>query len=392
VLEALAPGAGTLPLAACEWLAMALRAVTAVCARAPLPLVPTGHEPALPWLAGAGALLLAWAGAGPRTLAARAYGVSVLRRLAAMAGGLALALALGLVATVRPMRPPPGRWWLVALDVGQGDALALGFADGWWLVDAGPRTEHTDAGRRVVLPFFRWAGVRGLATLAVTHDDSDHTGGAPAVRAAMPVARMVAPAPLPRVAGPAARFHARGVAAGESLHRAPPVRVLWPERGCDARTDNAAGLVLAVGEGRARALLTADVDSTIEERFVTALEIDTTRLEVLKAGHHGAASSTGLALLERTQPRLVLVSCGRHNAFGHPARVTLERLAATPAVVRRTDREGTLWVELSDAGARGLDWRAGDPESAGDRNDVLWRSRAARVAALRPVARPVPRW
>jgi competence protein ComEC len=389
VLEALAPGSGALPLAACEWLASALRAVTALAARAPLALVPTGHEPALPWLAGAGAVLLAWAGAGPRTLDVRRYGVSVARRLAALTGGLALALSLVLVATARPMRPPAGHWWLVTLDVGQGDALALGFADGWWLVDAGPRTEHIDAGRRVVLPFLRWAGVRGLRTLAVTHDDSDHTGGAPAVRAAMPVARMLAPVPLADVPGPAARFRARTTAAGDTLHHDPLVRVVWPERGFDAHADNAAGLVLAVGEEHGVALLTADVDSTIEARFMTALP-DTTPLAVLKAGHHGAASSTGLELLERTRPGLVLISCGRHNAFGHPAPVTLERLGVTTAIVRRTDREGTVWVELSDAGARVLDWRAGEP--AGDRNDATRALRSCRVAALRPVARPVPRW
>ena len=52
----------------------------------------------------------------------------------------------------------------------------------WWLVDAGPRTARWDAGEGSVLPFLRWAGVRRLERLVVTHDDGDHTGGAFAVR------------------------------------------------------------------------------------------------------------------------------------------------------------------------------------------------------------------
>jgi competence protein ComEC len=391
VLEALAPGSGALPLAACEWLATALRAVTAGFAGMPLPLVPCGHEAGVSWLAGSGAVLLAWAAAGPRTLDARRYGPSVSRAVAAWAGGFAVALALLMVATARPMRPPPGRWWLVALDVGQGDALALGFAGGWWLVDSGPRTEHLDSGRRVVLPFLRWAGVRRLEALILTHDDSDHTGGAPAVRAAMPIERVLAPVALPGVPGPAARFHAREVSAGDTLAREPLVRVLWPERGFDAHADNAAGLVLAVGDAATRALLMADVDSTIEQHLLPAMTTDSIPVQVLKVGHHGAASSSGLGFLERIRPRLALISCGRHNAFGHPAPVTLERLAVAARQVRRTDREGTLWVELSDAGAVVLDWRSGERSRVvpGDRAPP---TRASRVAALHPVARPVARW
>jgi competence protein ComEC len=184
-------------------------------------------------------------------------------------------------------------------------------------------------------------------------------------------------------------LHARGAAAGDTLRIDPPIRVVWPERGFDAHADNAAGLVLLVGEGRARALLTADVDSTIETRLLPAIAGDSTmRLEVLKVGHHGAASSTGTTLLADTRPRLALISCGRHNAFGHPAPVTLERLAEAAARVRRTDREGTLWIELSDTGARVLDWRSGEPS----RTDGGRLTRGVRVATPGPVARPLPHW
>ncbi|MFI5372246.1 MAG: ComEC/Rec2 family competence protein, partial [Candidatus Eisenbacteria bacterium] len=126
VLEALAPGSGTLPLAACEWLAALLRGVAARFASAPLPLLPCGHEPGLPWLAGTGAVLIAWAAAAPETVDTRRFGPSAWRSLAGGLGTFAILLALLMAVTVPPMRPPSDRWWLVALDVGQGDALAIG--------------------------------------------------------------------------------------------------------------------------------------------------------------------------------------------------------------------------------------------------------------------------
>ena len=54
------------------------------------------------------------------------------------------------------------------------------------------------------------------------------------------------------------------------------------------RGDNAASLVLEVGEGPARALLTADADSVVESALVVGA-----RPAVLKAGHHGSGSSSG---------------------------------------------------------------------------------------------------
>src|SRR5207302_467945 len=68
------------------------------------------------------------------------------------------------------------------LDVGQGDAAALRTPAGRWVVvDGGPRTPESDAGRRVVIPFLRRRGASRLALVVATHGDADHLGGLPAV-------------------------------------------------------------------------------------------------------------------------------------------------------------------------------------------------------------------
>src|SRR3989441_6568 len=73
------------------------------------------------------------------------------------------------------------------LDVGQGDAAVLRTPAGRWVVvDGGPRTPESDAGRRVVIPFLRRHGASGLALVVATHGDADHLGGVPAGGRAVP--------------------------------------------------------------------------------------------------------------------------------------------------------------------------------------------------------------
>jgi competence protein ComEC len=145
-------------------------------------------------------------------------------------------------------------------------------------------------------------------------------------------------------------------ARGDTLRRAPEVRVRWPAAGVALASDNAASLALEIGAGGGRVLLAADLDSTGEALLGTRGP-----LAALKVAHHGAAGSSGATFLARARPALAAVSCGRRNAFGHPDPGALARLAAAGARVVRSDREGALWLECSPAGARRLDWRAGEP-------------------------------
>ena len=67
-------------------------------------------------------------------------------------------------------------------------------------------------------------------------------------------------------------------------------------------------------------------------------------IELLVAGHHGAATSTSDALLQRTGASSVVISVGRDNSYGHPAAETLQRLESFGCTVYRTDRDGTITI------------------------------------------------
>jgi competence protein ComEC len=384
LVDGAAPGAGRAWLAACGPLAAALHAIAGAAARAPLAMVPFGHESAVPGLATIATALLAFGFGGPRADLAAARGIGPARFATRCAGATFAAIAAALALTAPPALPPPGRWWMIALDVGQGDAVALGFRDGWWLVDAGPRTPHHDAGESVVLPFLRWSGVRRLEAVVLTHDDGDHTGGATAVLRSLPVASRWGPAPLPRVPGPARRFATRPASRGDTLRRSPPVVALWPPppaspEAVDLATDNRGSLVLLAGDGRGRALLAADADSTVELRLAASGPV-----AALKVAHHGSGSSSGARWLLSLRPALAVVACGRRNGFGHPDPGVLARLGGCGARVLRTDRQGAVWIEFGADGARVLDWRAADPTArrAARPAPGEWTARAARAGDL----------
>ena len=237
------------------------------------------------------------------------------------------------------------------LDVGQGDAILLRTPAGRWiLVDAGPRTRHGDAGRRVVLPFLRQHGVRELAVVVVTHGDADHLGGVPAVLQAVGVGLVVEPAqPLGTAlygeyqAAVAARgIEWRPARAGDTLTvDGVTVAVLHPADRWTAEhfEPNENSVVLHVRYRSFDALLAGDAGHPVEQELLGSVP----KIEILKVGHHGSAGSTSAEWLRAVEPQVAVISVGG-NTYGHPSAEVLERLRRNGISVRRTDRGGAVTI------------------------------------------------
>src|SRR6202008_4386140 len=67
-------------------------------------------------------------------------------------------------------------------------------------------------------------------------------------------------------------------------------------------------------------------------------------VDFLKVAHHGSGTASTVAFLGIVKPRLAVVSAGAGNPYGHPARSTLDHLAAAGARVLRTDTDGSVEV------------------------------------------------
>ncbi len=69
---------------------------------------------------------------------------------------------------------------------------------------------------------------------------------------------------------------------------------------------------------------------------------------MLKSPHHGSASSSSEAFLDRASPEIVVISVGENNTYGFPDNEVLERYKKIGAKVYRTDVHGA--VEVSSDG------------------------------------------
>jgi competence protein ComEC len=97
---------------------------------------------------------------------------------------------------VPPGLEPPD---IVALDVGQGDAVVIRFARGQAVLVDGGGTPFSDfdVGKHTVVPALRALGVGALPLVVATHADVDHIEGLAAVVRAFPVGRLLIGHPEP---------------------------------------------------------------------------------------------------------------------------------------------------------------------------------------------------
>lgn len=237
---------------------------------------------------------------------------------------------------------PPNGLRITILDVGQGDAILLQPPGApAVLVDGGPPGDDLAAK-------LDGAGVEELGAAIVTHDQSDHDGGLLEALGAVPIGALL----YGRLSGEtlgevrAAGIKARRVAAGGELRLGTlRLEVLWPPRellGRSARGEdpNRLALVVLVRWRQFSMLLGADAEAE-------TTPLDPGPLDVLKVAHHGSEDGGLAELLERTTPRLAVISVGEGNPYGHPTPATLSTLAGHGVGVLRTDRDGTVVIDVS---------------------------------------------
>src|SRR6185436_11123370 len=109
------------------------------------------------------------------------------------------------------------------------------------------------------------------------------------------------------------------------------------------RVRNDDSIVLEIRMGRVSIVLPGDIGLEGERAVAPALAPG--RLVVLKAPHHGSATSSSPPLLAALDPAAVIFSAGAGNRFGHPAPSVLDRYHRLGAAIFRTDQDGAVVVD-----------------------------------------------
>jgi len=283
---------------------------------------------------------------------------------------LAVPLALPLLLPPREL-PPAGRFELLALDVGQGTAVLVRTQRHLLVYDAGPQySRDADAGQRVLLPLLRSRGEDRIDRLVLSHRDADHTGGAAAVIAGLPVGELDSSLedghPLRDAGVPAVRCAAGQSWDWEGVH----FQMLHPfaDDYGRARKPNAVSCVLRVSAGGHSALLTGDIEREQEGALVERSR-DALHSDLLLVAHHGSRTSSSADFLDAVRPQVALIQAGYRNRFGHPV----------PEVLARLHERDVLVAASPSCGA--WRWRSDRPAATGvcerDRARRYWHHRMA---------------
>ncbi len=263
--------------------------------------------------------------------------------------GLVLMLPMFLLV---PEVPPQNSARIIVFDVGQGLAVAVQTHSHALLFDAGPDFPgEADSGNRILVPALHALGINRLDGLVLSHDDSDHIGGAASVLQALPatwVATSLRPGHLllegASVQRCAEEMHWEwdGIRF-DMLHPAQETAV--PQR----LHDNDQSCVLRISTDDQHVLLTGDIERGSEARLLQ-WHADALPATVLVVPHHGSKSSSSEAFLSAVAPRHAIFTTGYINRFHHPAPEVVQRYVAHGAQLWRSDRDGALSLDMTVQG------------------------------------------
>ncbi len=225
--------------------------------------------------------------------------------------------------------------------------------DNRMLIDGGgDEREVTDTLGSLLLPWDREIDI-----VMLTHPDTDHVGGLPAVLSEFNVETVIHTG-LQASSGAfenwstAIEDHDNVVVVkpGMTIGLDHDVFLEIVSAGClDGSTTcadaNEASIVARLIHGDVSFLLTGDIERTAENRL--AISVANLRSTVFKAPHHGSATSSTSNFIEAVDPAVAIVAAGTENRYGHPDEDVLTRLNRVVGEDRvfRTDQLGTVVFE-----------------------------------------------
>lgn len=121
---------------------------------------------------------------------------------------------------------------------------------------------------------------------------------------------------------------------------------LWPDHIHTTDDDNINSLVFLFQEANFRALFTGDANSYVLNSLSAEAKSLILDLSIIKVPHHGSKNSLATKFLQLANPRLAVISVGKNNSYGHPAKEVLDYLKALNIKIRRTDEEGDIVFKL----------------------------------------------
>jgi competence protein ComEC len=235
------------------------------------------------------------------------------------------------------------------IDVGQGDSELIQVNGKNILIDAGPN-DSIDK----LMNYLSKQNIKKLDYVIATHPDEDHIGGMSSVIKKYDIGEFYAPKKLTTTqtfenmvkALKTKDIKINPGKSGMSLDLGKNVicEMLAPNNDKYKDTNNYS-IVIKITYGQSKFLFTGDAEK-ISEKEMLDKNLDLSS-DVLKVGHHGSSSSSSKEFLDKVNPKIAIISCGKNNKYGHPHHETITELKNRKVQIYRTDVDGSI-VLISD--------------------------------------------
>lgn len=236
------------------------------------------------------------------------------------------------------------------VDVGQADCTLILTDNGNILIDAGDIDTKDE-----VAAYLKSVGVSHLAYAVFTHPDADHIGGAATVLRGTDVENVILPV-LDESDVPTTKVYEEMLTA---IEEDEDISVLAAKAGDTYELGDLKFEILApLAEnysninnysvcimfdfGNTSMLFTGDALEQSENQMLKNYSASKLKADFFQAGHHGASNANTVEFMRAVSPKIVAVSCGADNKYGHPTEEALAAYAEVGAMVYRTDELGTL--------------------------------------------------
>lgn len=235
------------------------------------------------------------------------------------------------------------------LDIGQGDSFLLEKDGKFVMIDTGD-IEHREA----IVQLLKKYHVKTISKIIITHPHADHLGGMNAIFKNFKVESIYDDGMPANTASyknylkqiEANKIPYQSLKAGDEVNFFDgvnfkvlgPVKKIKDQKGNSDFNNNS--IVGRLTYGNFSMMFTGDAEK--EEEASILSQKGTFKSDVLKVGHHGSRTSTSPEFLKAVAPKEAFISCGQGNDYGHPHKVTVDKLNKAKIHIYRTDRDGTV--------------------------------------------------
>ena len=127
------------------------------------------------------------------------------------------------------------------------------------------------------------------------------------------------------------------------------VTCIHPDNGYIYSDANDYSAVYILKKDDFKMLLTGDIEKKAEDNILKNKDVreELKNMTVLKAAHHGSASSSGEEFIKLVNPEVTVISCGINNRYGHPKESTLKMLKKYNSDIYVTKECGQVMIRYT---------------------------------------------